>query len=379
MNRRIAALALALAAAPAARAQDPTDSARPRVQVTVDASLARHTLDLLCSQREVDLARLRESPAVQQMLRHMGRFDPRITLASYLAAQGDSSQCRAPAPDLFDFATVKERATEARATLDRIAADPAAFERTIVDLLVPFLPANFELTARVHLIAGSNSCGMSSGGVLLVDLRCTGDDLAGLQYLIAHEVFHGAQERFFHPVEEQAADAARALEYLFGNLLTEGSAVYLADYSRLPTGGRYVNQSQRTQRRNVARREYNQRLFAFVLEHVMNARPFSRERAETAYLVGYSGAYDSPFYYVGYDLMQAVDEAYGRSALICLFSLPPEQMVLAVDELARSENGRTRSVPALEPAVIVAARHVASALGRARDMHRRCTTTPARP
>ena len=83
------------------------------------------------------------------------------------------------------------------------------------------------------------------------------------------------------------------------------------------------------------------------------------------YALGFMGNTGQQFYYVGAIMAQKIELAFGRTALVCIMALTPEQFVLAYDAAG--------SVPGVDadpigPGAVIAARN----LGQGRKSYLDC-------
>jgi hypothetical protein len=223
----------------------------------------------------------------------------------------------------------------------------------VIEKTAPYFPSDKQFSGAIVLSAAGQSCGgFSMDGAFFIDVPCVAEaveeEYMAIKVLSAHETYHALQYAFFAPFNEdmELVDSpASAQNYLFLNLLLEGSAEFVAD-SRVITGdSRLAGLLGSFAKKGYRRVNFNLRMLGYAAE-VLGEEGDSQRRMRDMYSVGYSGNSGQPFYYVGAVMVEKIEAAFGRGALVCIMALSPEQFVLAYDAASMKEGVETTPVGA---------------------------------
>lgn len=284
-------------------------------EVRLDTSFSKEILNEVCSGKELDIKAIEESPTVKDMLSHFVKFRPYFTMDNYTAARQNAANCKKDSDDYFRFNQLideKEQISTELAHLESL--NPDAIEKIIANY-APLLDSSDKFEAVV--MSGTPSCGgWSSSTKFYVDLPCIQQDREGLLYLIAHETYHLLQNKFMN------LNTYKSLEEKFLlDIIIEGSAVHVADISKIKQPGEYTKKGLAALKKNERRMQYNFDLFDALLNQ-LTTNP-SEKKYQQVYNIGLSGAFDSPLYSVGAHIVQTVEKTKGRQFLTCLLKNNP--------------------------------------------------------
>lgn len=154
-----------------------------------------------------------------------------------------AAQNKVPDPAFkFNFAPLKPRAVELTALLDRIEANPVAFQQWVTARVNQFSPPNSRVAITGYLVAGGVSGGFSfDKPEFFLDLAYFNDfDVA--RVVMAHELYHAVQSAYapsqkawWHnkdaekgPDRTLAQQCSTTYDY-FDALYLEGTASYVGD------------------------------------------------------------------------------------------------------------------------------------------------------
>lgn len=291
--------------------------AQADISVTLDVGFAEAVLNDVCSGNTVDEATLRNSAPVQNMLSHFSQFRDYFTMEAYLNSRQDAANCIKVDRDIFRFNEVIDNKQALLAEIAVMKAAQQDYSQNISAMLAPFVPEGVSYHGRATIAIGIPSCGgWSKGQDFYIDLPCITNDQQGLQYLIAHETYHGMQDQFF-PNPEKADYLSR----LFSAVAREGSATTIADFSLIEDGGSYTAKSKRSIQKNASRQQQNFDLLDMSIGYIQ--RTLTADAYSVVNNIGLSGNYDAPFYAVGAAVFKVVDKVEGRETLMCLLQQSP--------------------------------------------------------
>ncbi len=265
---------------------------------------------------------------------------------AYIAALKAASACRAPTPDPFHIGNVIDHRDAFRQKLFTIRARQQELADAVTHRLAPYMPEGTHFRGAVVLAVPYFSCGgFSSDTAFFVDVGCLDDnldnDFTALTYLVAHETYHAVQARlFFQGIDDlsKVNSDEDGVEYLFGLLLTEGSATYVAPPGELPdTRGPLTRLDRQNAQANANRLSQDFLVTSMLIERTARSSA-PAQAAQDGYKIGFSGdGFQEMSYFVGARMLGDIDSAWGRTALVCIMQLPPEQFVLAHNALAKAD------------------------------------------
>ena len=239
--------------------------------------------------------------------------------------------------DPYNWKMVKDRLPEIVKLTDYISNNKELFIDSVKKIIQPFVPGNFTAEARACFLAGGGSLGFTIGNdpTFNVALQKIGDDLKGLQYLVAHELYHtiqevGQQSRTHERNEKGFTYSEKASYLLLYNLWAEGTANLVGDMAKITTPGAFAKEQQQLYRKNRERRYQNFQLFEAML-----FRQYYDTTAEyqSTYDIGYSTAFDETSYFVGYEMGKKLVAHQGESAIANLLTKDPLRFIAEYIEL----------------------------------------------
>jgi hypothetical protein len=319
MKRAAALLAGFLAAAPSAPAA-PLD-------LVFDTSAARATLDVLTGAVPATpeaLARVAALPANQAQIRHAAEFRASYTTASFVEALGKAARNEPLGDDAWAFGLVKARLAGTKDLLAQVEADPAAFSGPVTARLRDWLPTGESIRVNVHFIVGGSSDGFAPDGRdFYLALQYFRGDAEGLRVLMSHELFHILRRSPASAERDAAVVPARvrAARRLLDQTMNEGVASWIGDPTQAKGGGPYVVWFAQKFKRNLARLDQNATLLDTLLFRAWNDPAANPDQL---YMLGFSGQWDSPLYFVGYAMARTLAEAHGAPAVAAAVRAGPE-------------------------------------------------------
>lgn len=303
-----------------------TGQTNASVSIHFDTEFAEGVLEDVCSDRIIDRDALLKSPEVENMVSHFAQFRDYFTPTAYVEARQRAAKCEKAERDIFRFNDVIDRRKALVAEVAEFKRGASPISQKISSLVGPYAPRGLNYSGRAILMIGTPSCGgWSKGSDFFVDLPCITGDPIGLQYLIAHESYHGIQDMFMPSPNE-----GDLVQKLLSEVIREGSATAIADFSEIE-GGHYSKKSQETLNKNKRRMGDNFALLEMAISYLRS------QPNDTSYAfvnnIGLSGQFDAPFYSVGAAIVSALEEHDGRQALVCLLSLAPSSVFARYHEL----------------------------------------------
>jgi hypothetical protein len=265
-----------------------------------------------------ELDQLLQLDDIKTSIRHTANFNKDATVEAYKESLLDVLAGNEPDTDPFQFAAVKRKLPEIRELYAKIKKDPAALMREVFSQMAGYMPEGIKLDGVAHLLVGGGSDGFATGGDFYVGLHFFGNDYVGLKLLMAHEIYHLAQNQFF-PLPVDSWKGMTQIQAALNETLVEGSATLVGDPTGV-NGGSYVEWYRKKFDRNLARIDQNFRLLELMLYRLSKD---SGSRFGQYYQLGFSGSWDSPLYFVGYKMAKTILDHRGKPRLVELYSEGP--------------------------------------------------------
>jgi Putative zinc dependent peptidase (DUF5700) len=297
------------------------------------AALDDAALDATGARRLVSL------PGVRAMIDKTHDFDsaatPELFVTDLVAVAHDESLTHDP----FQLMHVRDHQVEVRTLLASLAADPAASAARVIDRVMPFAPTGCRLAVQALLTAGGTSDGWSLApgpgdaqrfAVALDQFR---GDLAGVQLLMAHELFHGVQQcaRRYDYTDHADEGSAALVMALLQSLEDEGTASLVGDATSWQGGGAYVEWFRGKFQRNLDRLPGIATVFSSLL---YRAAQDPQAGFDDLYGPAFTGGWDSNAYFLGYHMAKVIDARLGRERLKALLSQSPAAFVTTYASVA---------------------------------------------
>ena len=338
--RRLAAL-LALLPALLAAASPPAPAATDRpadlATIRLDLESGRAVLDLFDRKRATaeELERIARLAGNRAMIAKAGGFDPAATEAAFVASLGRAIAGERVAVDPFRFNLVRERLEATRTLVRRIEADPSGLARAVAGRLDRYAPPGVRVDVTVRFVLGGTSDGWApTDEAFYIALHYFEDDVEGLKLLMSHELYHVVQSAARRATGYDRAEPSRAVK-LMAAVMNEGTASVVGDATSVTGGRAYVERFRAKFERNLARIDSNVALFETLLYRAATDPTADDDRM---YALGFSGAWDSPLYFVGYRMARVVERHRGAGAIAAAVGRDPREFFALYLEVARAHD-----------------------------------------
>lgn len=285
-----------------------------------------------------DFEELIELHGTQSYIRKLASFFPEADASAFRQSLEAAVQGTPLEEDPFMFDRILPHIPDAKKLLAEISAKETELAQSSVSLLGQYSPKDISLDVNVYLVLGIVGGGWTfddEPDAFYVDLTYMKGDYLGVTYLSTHELYHLVQYQFMKEAPQKETNKAA---YLLDQMVREGSATYVADFSRVEGSGFYIDFSKKEYTQNFRRMETNFALFETLLSQAKE----SSLNIDLLYNIGLSGMYQSPLYYVGYHMMKLIEQYNGRQSLIDLLAQSPGKLVQTYirlcDERAKSND-----------------------------------------
>ena len=299
----------------------------PSVNMRIDLSGAEAVLRLFDSDQpqKHEVEALLHLPAVRATIVQTGQFDPTATDDVFVETLWHAINGDQLTSDPFQFGVVRDRLPEIRKTISGLMDSGAAITARISDRLTMYTPPDLAIETTMFAVLGGTSDGWAPDDEgFYVALRYFRGDTAGLTSLVTHETYHIAQRAFFS--QDESDSHTDVANMLVASLLSEGTATLVGDPTLFDGDERYLQFLKRKHRRNMQRIEQNFALFEALYFRAMHDPDVTPEKV---YSIGFTGGWDSPLYFVGFQIAQGLEKHLGRETLVELLATSTPTDVLA--------------------------------------------------
>ncbi|MGB3464398.1 MAG: DUF5700 domain-containing putative Zn-dependent protease [Cyclobacteriaceae bacterium] len=312
------------------------------INITYDYASAYKLIEIFDSKKltDQDFKELLKLEGTQAYLKKVATFFPNISPETYKEALKAALNGNFPDNSPYMFKRLVPLLPETKKLLKQVSENQTVLTQNAVSKLKAYSPTAININATVYLTLGVIGGGWTfddNPNAFYVDLSSMKGDFLGLSYLSTHELYHLVQYRFMKEINK-----SDKVNYLLDQMIREGSATYVADFSKIEASGSYIDFSKKEYQRNFRRLETNFVLFENLIFQAQNDK---QADVESLYNIGYSGMYQSPMYYVGYRIIKLVEKYHGRETLIHLMGKSPKQLFLAYVEAYKNHKEDDEFVP----------------------------------
>lgn len=309
------------------------------INISYDYSSVKKLIEIFDNGKldEKDFKELIDLHGTKSYLRKLSTFFPGINESSFRNSLEAALKGTYLPKDPFMFKRMFPLIPEAKKLLTQVIEKENELAQNSTLQLKEYSPQTVKLDVTVYLILGVVGGGWTfddSPNTFYIDFASMKGDYNGLSYLSTHELFHLVQYRF---MKSNSKKHDNKVMYLLDQMIREGSATYIADFSKISSSGSYIDFSKKEYERNFRRMETNFALFETIL---FQAKHDSTVNIDLLYNIGLSGMYQSPLYYVGYHMIKLIEKYKGRKELIILLSQPPQKLILLYLQLCNTHKGK---------------------------------------
>lgn len=297
---RVFILVMGLLAASATKAQE--------IDVSIDFAMLENLVAIFESGqlKDADFDRLLAGRGTKGLIKKMQTFFPEAN-SDALKSSLRSALGNAQVDDVFMYHRVMKKIPDAKAFMRALKSRESHVESEVVRALSGFLPEGRVFKVKVFVVFGAIGGGWTfddENNSFYVDASLfSSNDLLGFQYLCAHEIMHLIQDELRDDVDQD-----NAVNYFLEQAFREGVASYVADFSKIENATGYALFNQKLYAANMVRMESNYKLIQLLIGGLRDGS-ISYGDADK---IALSGMYDSPAYFVFYDMISTLERLIGR-------------------------------------------------------------------
>lgn len=238
-----------------------------------------------------------------------------------------------PDSDMFFYGRVTSKLKTGIAFVTNVKKEEPQIIEDLLARIGPFWPAGQPGEITVYFVFGAIGGGWTLANepnAFYVDISSFGEnDAIGFQYLCTHEILHLVQDR-----TRPQIDRTTPVPYFLEQAFREGMATYLADFTEIESAEGYALFNQKIYRKNERRIASNYQLFELLVTDLSEKR-CTYDFADNLSL---SGMYDSPAYFVFYDMIRALEARLGKAEVAKYFELGAIAFIQAYQRLQGTEH-----------------------------------------
>ncbi|MCW8926516.1 MAG: hypothetical protein OQJ84_09680 [Xanthomonadales bacterium] len=319
-----------------------TDTACKGVDLLLDTSSARTILNIIAGHGGSQaIASALKLPGNVALVRKTHEFGRNVSVGDLGRALSVLQAGETLAKDSFGLNRLKEKSEDAEALLALFERDHDKLLKGVCEYMSPYLPDDYREQMTIRVLAGGYATGFTFEGEtdFYIAAHNIGDDPAGLQLILIHELFHIVQAAR-SPLQVAELEAIRdknltrgnALAHLFNGYL-EGGATYVADPAEFEGEGPTVMFFKDSLNKNmkVIRRHFI--TFEAYLYQLFNDPDAD---ADAIYAAGFYD--DGPMYFVGYYMAKKLEEKYGGEKIRAMLDQHPSRFYLDYIAICRAND-----------------------------------------
>lgn len=241
--------------------------------------------------------------------------------------------------DPYNWKLVKANLPAIQKLLSYLTTNQEKFMKEVQAIISNYTPTTLTATTKACFLVGGGSLGFTIGDdpTFNVALQKIGDDVEGLKYLVAHELYHNIQDAGQQTRKKSTTEKPpyfiKASYALLYNLWAEGTANYVGDFEKIKNPKPFSLEQQ------VAFKKNNEHQYSnFYLFETLIYRQYTdtTARYQPLYDIAYSTAFDEVGYYVGYEMAKKISQYNGNSAIAALVTQDPMFLIQTYIALYKS-------------------------------------------
>ena len=281
-----------------------------RLNLKIDGSNAIKSFQYLSSEKrsDADVEYILNLPGTIGMINHDGQFDKYLNRENFIREITDTIALT----NAFRFKQIRKDLTSIQATISLLTDSISIITNRIESNLIPFSNQLKTKSINVYFVLGGNSDGYTTDdSTFFLELQFFGDDIEGIINIVTHEIYHIIQQRNFgqrNKISSRLSAADKATFLIAQNIYLEGSATYVANPLTIPNPKKYGLFQQEKFERNLSKIKESFYLFDALL---LKAGSKNADE-DLLYNIGYGGEWDSPLYFVGFEICRTIENKSGK-------------------------------------------------------------------
>jgi hypothetical protein len=294
----------------------PFVSSSQKLNLVFDFSNAKATNSILKQGADPGLInKLIALPVTNDLVKKIQSYDQRATADSYISGLKTMVSGKELTEDPFQWKKVFVQRNQIDSLIEFLEKNESSVKQQIVQALLPYTPSSAKTDVQIHFILGGSSDGFAPNNQhFYIALHYFDTDVQGMIKMMTHELYHCIQAEFQNDQARSGlSKTASNLYDLVRMTYKEGSAVFVGGSFLGQSTGKYSEWYGEKFKRNIEAINDNMALFDLIAFRLIND---STEKFSTYQKFGFSGKWDSRFYFLGFLMAQAIDKYKGKEILI---------------------------------------------------------------
>ena len=304
------------------------------IELTVNAESATRILEFLKNERSdiTEAKRILYLKGTAGMLRHDSQFNNQMDEECFLNELMDPNS----PSDAFGYKEIRNHLSTIQTTIQLLEDSLTQIAHHAENRLRSYSPSESQMIHVYFVLGGNSDAFTDDGNSFYLELQYFRDvnDIDGIICMVAHEVYHIIQERNFDHEKEKVKlhNSWHGAYMLIRNVYQEGSASLVGDplFIEKPRG--HALFLTRKYDRNLRKLDESFYLFESLLRQSIND-----PNEDLLYGIAFGAQWDSPMYFVGYEMCKQLERYHGREAIENYLFKPPTHFFLDYIHLYQSE------------------------------------------
>lgn len=303
------------------------------IELIVNAESANQTFQFLKLKKN-DTAGARKILSLkgtQGMIQHDSQFNEEMTSENFIKEITDPNA----ESDEFGFINIRRNLTSIQAAIQLFEDSLNVITRRVEEKLKLYSSPTNNEAIEVYFVLGGNSDGYTNDeNAFFIEIQYYLDDVEGIISTVTHELYHIIQQRSFDSKTEKLK--LQAIFYpafmLIENLYQEGSASYVGDPLSIDQPKEYSIFIQKKYKRNILKLKESFYLFESLL-----LQSIADPNEDLLYNIGFGGQWDSPLYFVGYEMCLQLEQKNEEGTIKEYLSKSPTYFFMDYIDLYKSD------------------------------------------
>lgn len=313
-----------------------TAASAQQIQITFDYEMLNDLVKVSKNGNvSADIEKIAAKEGAQGLIKKMNFYFKEANQDSFKDSLNVFINGRDSQNDTFMFKRIQKKFSNIEPLVKKLAEVEADLVSKIETKLKQHLPKGETFKAKVFIVFSAVGGGWTFDDEprnFYIDASMlSADDMSGIEYLSTHELLHLIQND-----TRPSVDKTDKIGFFLEQAFREGMATHVADFSEIENANGYSEFSQELLKKNMRRIGTNYQLFEMLLFSLKNDPDFSYDTADQ---IGLSGMYDSPVYYVIYDMFNVIEKIEGKEVLFKAYKLSPSKLIEYYHSLVNKQQG----------------------------------------
>jgi len=303
---------------------------RANLTISVNFECAKSLLGFIEQPKspEFEPSRLIRLHGNRVLVREMHALNRNINLDTFENSLIEIGKGKLLENDPFQLNKIIENYGEIKTFIEYFENNLSDVLQNIYSMLSKFIPEGIFIKADLNLIIGGGIDGFEENLSCYIAIHHVFNDIESFKLIAAHEVFHVIHKTIIEEKNNNnekrkmyVRDDLNNIHNLFFETINEGLSLLVANPISINSNSDYIKQMRKFYSENTERMDGNFILFESLLFRMYYDRSVSYDTIKN---IGFSSAWGMPLYYVGYFIVNAINDYLGQKYLITLLGDIPK-------------------------------------------------------